>query len=103
MTARERLPDRCQLGVEHAVTADMDDGQALPPFWDGNAWHVVRRFPNQKTLWRRISLQTTQEGRIFDPRRQNSARHQIPCARGSMDHGYLFRGLCLPLEEFPHN
>jgi hypothetical protein len=45
--------------IEHQTTADMDDGQALPPFWDGNTWHVVRRFPNQKTLWRRIDLTIT--------------------------------------------
>jgi len=50
------------IRIEHTTTADMEDGQALPPFWDGNAWHVVRRFPNQQTLWRRISLQTTQQG-----------------------------------------
>jgi hypothetical protein len=42
--------------IEHATTADMDDGQPLPPFIeDGVIWHVARR-SNNKTVWRRISL-----------------------------------------------
>jgi hypothetical protein len=48
--------------IEHLTTGDMPDNQPLPPFMDDNAiWHVVRRLPDQKTLWRRISLQTTQQ------------------------------------------
>jgi hypothetical protein len=44
------------LCVEHAVTADMDDGQPLPPLIeDGVAWHAVRRIDG-RTTWRRISL-----------------------------------------------
>jgi hypothetical protein len=46
--------------IEHAATTDMPDGQPLPPFVDDAIWHVVRHFSNQKTLWRRINLQTTQ-------------------------------------------
>jgi hypothetical protein len=48
------------LVIERVTTADMDDGQPLPPFMDNSAiWHVVDRFPDQKrTLWRRISIQT---------------------------------------------
>jgi hypothetical protein len=76
LTARERLPDRCQLGVEHAVTTDMDDGQALPPFWDGNAWYVVRRLPDQKTLWRRISLHTTAQAAAQLCGNSSSGRHK---------------------------
>jgi hypothetical protein len=45
------------LRIEHAVTADMPDGQPLPPFIEGNVVsHVVRRLPNARTLWRRIAL-----------------------------------------------
>ena len=63
--------------IEHQMTADMPDNQPLPPFLDDNAvWHVVRRFPNQKTLWRRIRLQNAHEfsaasSRAFFYRRQN--------------------------------
>jgi hypothetical protein len=48
------------LVIERVTTADMDDGQPLPPFMDNGAiWHVVHRFHDQKkTLWRRITLQT---------------------------------------------
>jgi len=64
--------------IEHQATADMDDGQALPPFWDGSAWHVVRRLPNQQTLWRRIGLQTTQSSTAAAQLCGNSSsgRHQ---------------------------
>jgi len=49
------------IAIEHQITADMPDHQPLPPFLDDNAiWCVVRRLPNQQTLWRRISLQTIQ-------------------------------------------
>jgi hypothetical protein len=46
--------------IEYAVTTNMPDGQPLPPFVDDAISHVVCHFSNQKTLWRRISLQTTQ-------------------------------------------
>jgi hypothetical protein len=48
------------LHIEHAITADMDDGQALPPIIEYDAvWCVVDRSPeNKTTLWRRITLQT---------------------------------------------
>jgi hypothetical protein len=43
--------------IEHAVTADMPDGQPLPPYIDngGAAWCVVRR-TDGRTTWRRITL-----------------------------------------------
>jgi hypothetical protein len=44
------------LLIEHADTADMDDGQPLPPLIvEGAVWCVVRR-SGARTLWRRISL-----------------------------------------------
>jgi hypothetical protein len=44
------------LVIEHSTTADMPDGQALPPFIDdGGVWHLVRRADGH-TLWRRISI-----------------------------------------------
>jgi hypothetical protein len=44
------------LCIEHSVTADMADGQPLPPYTDrGVVWHVVRRLDG-RTTWRRISL-----------------------------------------------
>jgi hypothetical protein len=47
---------RPTLCIEHAVTADMADGQPLPPLIeDGVAWHVVRR-ANGRTTWRRLLL-----------------------------------------------
>jgi hypothetical protein len=48
------------LAIEHVVTADMADGQPLPPYIDaGVVWHAVRRQPAGTTLWRRIALQTS--------------------------------------------
>jgi hypothetical protein len=48
-----------RLFVEYADTADMDDGQPLPPFIDdGVVWRVVRRMAG-RTLWRRILLAGT--------------------------------------------
>ena len=48
------------LVIEHAVTAYMPDGQALPPIIEGGAiWCVVHPLPGRKTLWRRIPIQTT--------------------------------------------
>jgi hypothetical protein len=44
------------LFIEHAVTADMNDGQPLPPFIEnGVIWYAIQR-SNNKTTWRRISL-----------------------------------------------
>jgi hypothetical protein len=62
--------------IEHQTTADMDDGQALPPFWDGNAWHVARRLPDQKTLWRRISLHTTEQAAAQLRENSSGGNHQ---------------------------
>jgi hypothetical protein len=46
------------LAIAHSTTANMDDGQSLPPLIeDGVVWHVVRCSHN-KTLWRRVFLQT---------------------------------------------
>jgi hypothetical protein len=46
------------LMIEHMTTADMPDGQSLPPFIDedGALWRVVRRLAGARTLWRRIRL-----------------------------------------------
>ena len=42
--------------IEHIVTADMADGQPLPPLLeDDHAWHLVRR-TGGRTTWRRIFL-----------------------------------------------
>ena len=47
------------LVIEHVTTADMQDGQPLPPFIDrGVIWHGVRR-AGGRTLWRRILLAET--------------------------------------------
>jgi hypothetical protein len=62
----QRLPNTASLAsassatpalcIEHAVTADMANGQPLPPYIeDGVVWHVVRR-ANGRTTWRRIFL-----------------------------------------------
>jgi hypothetical protein len=51
MTAASRI-----LIVEHVVTADMDDGQPLPPYTDDDViWRAVRQADGH-TLWRRIFL-----------------------------------------------
>jgi hypothetical protein len=43
--------------IEHRVTTDMPDGQALPPLIENNLiWCVVHR-ASGCTLWRRISLE----------------------------------------------
>jgi hypothetical protein len=45
---------RQALFVEQACTADMEDGQPLPPLIeDSCVWHVVRRSKG-RTLWRRL-------------------------------------------------
>jgi hypothetical protein len=44
------------LRVELSMTADMPDGQPLPPPYDcDGVWHVVR-CNDSHTLWRRIFL-----------------------------------------------
>jgi hypothetical protein len=44
------------MHIDHTITADMPDGQPLPPFIEnGVIWHVVCRSDN-RTLWRRIAL-----------------------------------------------
>jgi hypothetical protein len=54
------------LLVEHSMTADMTDGQPLPPPSDcGVVWHVVRR-DDSHTLWRRIFLSLPSATRL-DP------------------------------------
>jgi hypothetical protein len=53
---KQRAKQPPALYVEHCMTADMVDGQPLPPLIeDGVVWHVVRR-SNRRTTWRRISL-----------------------------------------------
>jgi hypothetical protein len=46
--------------VEYVDTADMPDGQPLPPYIDdGVVWRVVRRLPDSRTRWRRIRLSSS--------------------------------------------
>jgi hypothetical protein len=53
------------LTVDYATTADMADGQPLPPYIDddGAVWRIVRRLPDARTCWCRIRLagQTTKQ------------------------------------------
>jgi hypothetical protein len=73
-----------RLTVDYAMTADMADGQPLPPYIDGDGavWRVIRRLPDARTCWRRIRLSTgtsehairRQVARDFISRRQT--RHQ---------------------------
>jgi hypothetical protein len=56
----DRRPDNAmsitRLIIERAVSADMVDGQSLPPFNEhGAIWHIVHR-ERGKALWRRIRL-----------------------------------------------
>jgi hypothetical protein len=44
-----------ELRIEHAVTADLPDGQSCPPYYDGAVWRVIRRAAGY-TTWRRIQL-----------------------------------------------
>jgi hypothetical protein len=70
------------LIIEYATTADMDDGQALPPFIDdGVVWHVVRRMA-EHTLWRRIFLADNRAYAVLRPRsRHNDVAHtRIDCS-----------------------
>jgi hypothetical protein len=47
---------RPALCIEHCVTADMADGQSLPPLIeDGVVWHAVHR-ADGCTIWRRLFL-----------------------------------------------
>ena len=69
-----------RLIVEYADTADMDDGQPLPPLIiDGAVWCVVRRLPGARTHWRRLSLgnphgQWPQVQRGTSPKRQKTGQ-----------------------------
>jgi hypothetical protein len=48
------------MRIDYTITADMPDGQALPPFMDESVvWHVVRRLPGGSTLWRSISIRAS--------------------------------------------
>ena len=47
------------LVIKHAVTADMADGQPLPPHYDGAVWRVLRHQPDHTTLWRSISIRAS--------------------------------------------
>lgn len=83
--SNERLSDEtsnhlCQLAIEHAVTADMDDGQPLPPFIeDGYVWHVVRR-AGGRTLWRCLFLKLL-------PLSTGARRREIRHKRHKKGHG----------------
>jgi hypothetical protein len=46
------------LHIERAVTADLPDGQACPPYYDGAIWHVIRR-ADGRTTWRRLYLKSS--------------------------------------------
>jgi hypothetical protein len=53
------------LIIEHTTTADMPDGQSLPPFIDKDVaiWHAVDRLPGGYTRWRRIRIGLLSEER----------------------------------------
>ena len=54
--ARTEIECGIYLIIEHLITADMDDGQPLPPLIeDGIIWCVVCR-ASSRTLWRRIFI-----------------------------------------------
>jgi hypothetical protein len=58
------------LIIKHLVTADMDDGQPLPPLIEnGIVWCVVRR-AHGLTLWRRIFLKESSAMAIHARRRR---------------------------------
>jgi hypothetical protein len=54
---RRRTAAAAHILVEYADTADMPDGQPLPPYFDSNGaiWRIVRRL-GARTRWRRIRL-----------------------------------------------
>jgi hypothetical protein len=47
------------MRIDYLVTADMPDGQPLPPYYDGAVWHVVHPLPGGFTLWRSISIRAS--------------------------------------------
>ena len=47
------------MRIDYTITADMPDGQPLPPYCDGAVWHVVRQLPGGSTLWRSISIRAS--------------------------------------------
>jgi hypothetical protein len=64
------------LVIEHSVTADMPNGQSLPPFIeDGVVWCVVHR-DDGRTLWRRISIQTTAPSPVTDWRAASGSKRE---------------------------
>jgi hypothetical protein len=66
------------LAIEHIVTADMADGQPLPPFIeDGCAWHLVRR-ADGRTLWRRIFLSSSSVSPVIDWRTTPGDQAEAP-------------------------
>jgi hypothetical protein len=54
---RDRAAAAAHILIEYADTANMPDGQPLPPYFDsdGAIWRIVRRL-GARTLWRRIRL-----------------------------------------------
>jgi hypothetical protein len=68
----------CQLAIQHVVTADMDDGQPLPPFFeDGRPWHLVRR-AGGRSLWRRLFLGECASSTAAPPSKQPRHRGRHP-------------------------
>jgi hypothetical protein len=72
-----------RLIVELIKTADMPDGQPLPPHFDDDAiWRIVRHLPGARTLWRRVRLSSkTSSEHAIDRRlvaRTSSAWRQKP-------------------------
>jgi hypothetical protein len=55
--------------VELVDTADMPDGQPLPPYIDDDVvWHLARRLQGARTLWRRIRLSSETSEHAIDRR-----------------------------------
>ena len=69
---RDRAAAAAHILVEYADTADMPDGQPLPPYIDsdGAIWRVIRRLPGARTLWRRIRLSSETSSEPAIDRRQ---------------------------------
>ena len=66
-----------RLAIEYAVTADMNDGQPLPPFIeDGRVWHVVSR-ADGRTLWRRLFLTSSSSPVIVGARRRRIKHERL--------------------------
>jgi hypothetical protein len=63
-----------RLAVDYATTADMADGQPLPPFIDDDdaVWRIVRRLPDARTCWCRIRF-TEQTTKQITKRQRGSA------------------------------